>query len=278
MKVSIKNMKYIVTKILLLFFSFLLVTSCSSQFVDKSLKTKSFIVSENKVKRNMELPHSDLTGTYDGIEDMYNDSDYVVSGIVKDIEYFEFQYVLLRKINVLVNESYKGNTMKNTLISILENDGYLRLKSLYEGAKKAYEEKNGDKEKEDAWLYGVTYMSDIKDIKNDMLIKYYYSDKEDSKIGNELLLFLTDSSDDIYKGKKVKLSLGDKLSYPKGAYAPLGLWMGKFTQIGDSYNRCKNYYTAELTESGKKAELHQIKSIRESYTIKEMEDELKKLK
>lgn len=81
------------------------------------------------------------------------------------------------------------------------------MKSLYEGAKKAYEEKHGDKEKEDTWLFGITYMSDIKEIKNDMLIRYTYLDKEDSKISDELLLFLTDSSDDTYKDKKVKLSL-----------------------------------------------------------------------
>lgn len=273
MKRSIQN----VSRILILFCLIFLVTSCESQFLDRSLKTKSYDINESKVKNTqIGLPHSDLTGVYNGIDDMYSDSDYVVSGVVKKIEYFEVENVLLRKINVLVNKSYKGNIMKNTLISILEHDGYIRLKSLYEKLKKAYEEKNGDKEKEAAFLYGATYMSDIEDIKNDMLIRYTYKNKEDSKIGDELLLFLTDSSDDTYKNKKVKLALGDKLSYPKGAYAALGLWMGKFTKTGDSYKRCKWYYTTEFYDNGKKVQLHQSQTIRDSYTVEEMEDEINK--
>lgn len=263
----------ITSKILIMLCMFLLVTSCGSQFSDRSLKTNSFNVSESKVRTTQELPHSDLTGIYSGIEDIYDDSDYVVSGVVKDIKYFEVQYVLIRKINILVNKSYKGNILKNTLISILENDGYLRLKSLYEAAKKEYEEKNGDKKKEDAWLYAVTYMSDKEDIENDMLIKYTYINKEDSKIGDELLLFLTDSSDDTYKDKKVKLPLGNKLSYPKGAYVPLGLFMGKFTKIDDCYKRSNMYSITNLIENN----IGKSQSITESYTVKDVEDELNKL-
>lgn len=266
------------SKILTLFCTFLLVIGCSSQMVDKSLKTESYSISEGKVKEQERIRNSMLTGVYQGIDDMYEDSDYVVSGVVKEIEYFEVQPILLRKINVLVNKSYKGTITENNLISILENDGYLRLKSLYEEAKKEYEEKYGntDKEREDAYLNGITLMSDIKDIENDMLIKYYYFNKEDSKVGDELLLFLTDSSDDTYKDKKVKLSFSEKLSYPKGAYAPLGLGMGKFTRVADSYKRYNLYYTPEGTII--KGMFGGIQKINESYPVKEMEDELKKLK
>lgn len=267
-----------VCRILTLSCSFLLVTSCSSQIIDRSLETKSFTVSESKVAKKLEVPHSKVTGIYQGIDDMYSDSDYVVTGVVKDIEYFEEHNVLLRKINVLVNKSYMGDIKENTLITILENDGYLRLKSLYAELKKAYEEKYGnkDKAKEDAYLFGATYMSDIKDIENDMLIKYCYIDKEDSKTGDELLLFLTDSSDDTYKDKKVKLDNNAKLTYPKGAYSSLGIGMGKFTQMGDFYKRYNLYYTPDGTIS--KGTFGGMEQIRESYSEIEMEYELGKLR
>ena len=118
--------------------------------------------------------------------------------------------------------------------------------------------------------------SDTKDIENDMLIQYYLIDKEDSKIGDELLLFLTDSSDDTYKDKKVKLDDNAKLTYPKGAYASLGIGMGKFTRIGDAYKRYNLYYTPGGTIS--KGTFGGMEQIRESYSIKEMEDELGKLR
>lgn len=271
------KIKKIISEILIIFCSFVFVTGCSSQMVDKSLKTESYSISESKVKKEQQrVPNSMLTGIYQGIDDMYGDSDYVVSGVVKDIEYFEVRPMLLRKINVLVSKSYKGTIKENNLVSILENDGYVRLKPLYEDLKKYYEENNGDQEKEDAWLYDATHMSDIKDIENDMLIKYYYINKEDSNIGDELLLFLTDSSDDTYKDKKVKLNSGDKLSYPKGAYAPLGLGMGKFTRVGDSYKRYNLYYTPDGTIT--KEVFGGIQKIKESYSVKEMDDALKKLK
>jgi len=269
----------IACSIVTLFCSFSLVTGCSNKIIDKSLKTKSYIVNESKVKKEQQSLESPLTGIYQGIDDMYSNSDYVVSGVVKGIEYFQVKQMLLRKVNVLVNESYKGNITKSTLISVLEDDGYLRLKSLYEDVKKAYEEAGGDKNKEieDAYLKGATYMSDIKDIENDMLIKYYYINKEDSKTGDELLLFLTASTDDTYKDKKVKFFDGaQKLSYPKGAYAPLGIGMGKFTLNGDSYKRYNMYHTADGTVLN--TGLGGIEKITGSYTVKEMEDRLKKLK
>ena len=86
-----------------------------------------------------------------------------------------------------------------------------------------------------------------------------------------------DSSDDTYKDKKVKLDFGNKLSYPKDAYAPLGLFMGKFTRDGDLYKRNKLYYTTERTANGIIIQLHTIQSVTENYTVKETEDELKKL-
>ncbi len=256
----------------------ILCTGCGNQVTDKSLVTEPFIVIENKVLNKQGVPHLQVTSVYQGIDDMYSDSDYIVTGVVKEIEYFEDHNLLLRKINVLVNKSYIGDISENTLISILENDGYLRLKSLYTELKTAYEEKSGnlDKEKEDAYLFGATYMSDIKDIENDMLIKYYYINKEDSKIGDELLLFLTDSSDDTYKDKKVKLDNNVKITYPNNAYAVLGIGMGKFTLIGDSYSRYNLYYTPDGTIS--KGSFGGIEQIRESYSMNEMEDELKKLK
>lgn len=264
---SIKSIKNAASKILLLLFTFSLVAGCSAQISDKSLKTEPYNVTKNKVLKKMEVLDSDLTGVYNGIEDMLEDSDYVVAGEVKDIGYFEDQHVLLRKLDILVSNCYKGGIRKNTLVSILENDGYLRLKPFYEELKKYYEENNGVKEKEADWLYDATYMTALKDIENDMLIQYYYIDKVDSKIGDKLLLFLTDSSDDTYRDKKVTLAGGSKLSYPEGAYAPLGLGMGKFTLTGDTYHRYNYYYTPEGTIDG-------IQIIRKSYTAKEVEEEL----
>ncbi len=267
------NENYRILKILVIICAFFIFTSCSSNYMDKSLKTSSFFVDESKVKTTQELPHSELTGTYAGIEDMYDDSDYVVTGVVKDIEYFENdKYVLLRKINVLVNKSYKGSIKENTLISILENDGYLRLKSLYEAAKKAYEEKNGNNETEDAWLQNLVYSVSKEDIKNDMLIRYIYTDKVDSKIDDKLLLFMTDSSDDTYKDKKVKFAIGDKLTYPKGAYASLGLGMGKFTNVDGFYIRTESYYTTVTPD-----QYHKLHAIDRMYAVKEMGDMLNKL-
>ena len=275
MIIKLENIKKHCIILLTFAFSFFTITGCSSLYSDKSLKTKSYKISENKIKKNtvLALPNSDLSDIYTGITDMYYDSDYVLAGIIKDIEYFQVKYTLLRKINVLIKKSFKGSIEENSIISVLENDGYVRLKSMYEDAKKYYEDKKGDKNKEDAWLRSVTYMSDIKDIKNDMLIRYTYYDKEDSKIGDELLLFLTNSSDDTYKDKKVKLALNQKLSYPKGAYVSMGLWMGKFTRVNDAYIRYQWYYTKQAIDSNQTNQ-----KLVESYTIREMEDELKKLK
>lgn len=276
------KIKNIATKLLTLFCSILLVTGCSSEIVDNSLKTEHYIVNESKVEKQHTLLEPELSSIYSGIDDMYRDSDYVVSAIVKDVEFFEVKHVLLRKINVLINKSYKGNITKNTLISVLENDGYLRLKSLYADSKKYYIDNNGDKEKEAEWLDSVTHGADIKDIENDMLIKSYYPYKKDSKIGDKLLLFMSDSSDDTYKDKTVRL-FGSKLSYPKGAYATVGNGLGKFTLNDNTYQRYNLYYTPNGTIKGLQTTtegtvVRGIPVIKKSYTVKEMEDELKKLK
>ncbi len=188
---------FIICGILILLCSFLLITGCSSQIMDRSLETVPFTVNENKVARTLGVPHSKLTGIYQGIDDMYGDSDCVVSAEVKDIE-------------------------------------------------------------------------------NDMLIQYDYIDKEDSHIGDELLLFLTDSSDDTYKDHLVKLDDNAKLTYPESAYASLGIGMGKFTRIGDAYKRYNLYHTPDGTIS--KGTFGGIQQIRESYSTKEMDDELGKLR
>jgi len=101
-----------------------------------------------------------LSDAYSGIEDMYLDSDCVIRGTVKRISYFEIDSTLIRKIDVQVKTCYKGDLAENTLISVLENDGYIRLKTLYEKVKKEYEEKGGSKEKEDAFLCSATYMTE----------------------------------------------------------------------------------------------------------------------
>ncbi len=115
-------------------------------------------------------------------------------------------------------------------------------------------------------------MSDISDINNDMLVKYKYTNKVDSRIDDNLLLFLTDSSDDTYKDKKVKLFDG-KLNYPEGAYVPLGLFMGKFTVEDDYYHRCNTYYTTVITEE--ESYVSKPQRITASYSAKDMEDILK---
>lgn len=278
-----------VPKVLMLFCLCLITIGCSRQILDKSLKIESYTINDSKVTNKREL-EPNVSGIYKGIDDMCKDSDYVVTGVVRNIEYFEAKPVLLRKINVLVSENYKGTIEKNTLVSVIENDGYLRLKTVYADLKKEYEHNFGvgDKKKEEAFLYNATFKTfktdikdvenGIKDIENDMLIKYYYinkDDKDDSKIGDKLLLFMTDSSDNTYKDKKVNLG-NNKLAYPKGAYAPLGIGMGKFTQVGDSYNRYNYYYTPDGTIL--KGSFGGYEIIKGNYTVKEMKDELKKLK
>lgn len=253
-----------------------MVTGC--KYTDKTLKTTPYDISESKIIRDHNLGFT-LTGVYNDIEEMYEDSDCVIFGVVKDIEYFQREYILLRKINVLVKKSYKGDVEKNTLISILENDGYLRVKTLYEEAKAYYEEhsEDDDPKKKEEYLYGRTYMTDIKDIEDDGLFNLYYYDKpEDSKVGDELLLFLAESSDDSYKGKKVQLSFGDTLSYPEGAYTALGLWMGKFTRDGEYYKRGDWYYITDLSPD-RTGPLTQALKIQDKYTLEEMENLLKEL-
>ncbi len=251
-------------------------TGC--KYSDKSLKTTPYDISKSKIIRN-DYQSFYLTGVYNDIGEMYEDSDCVLSGVVKDVEYFQFKYTLLRKINVLVKKSYKGNIENNTLISILENDGYLRVKSLYEDAKAYYEKNSEDKDqkKKDDYLYGITFMTDKKDIEDDGLIKIFYNDKpEDSKVGDELLLFLAESSDDSYKDKKIQLALESKLSYPEGAYTTLGLWMGKFTKDGQYYKRGQWYYITDLSVNNK-GPLNQCVKIQDKYTLEEMENQLKEL-
>lgn len=251
-------------------------TGC--KYTDKTLKTTPYDISESKIIRNHNLGFT-LTGVYNDIGEMYEDSDCILSGVVKDVEYFQHEYILLRKTNVLVKKSYKGDVEKNTLISILENDGYLRVKTLYEEAKAYYEEHSEDedpKKKED-YLYGITYMTDKKDIEDDGLFKLFYHDKpEDSKVGDELLLFLAKSSDDSYKDKKIQLFFGNRLSYPEGAYTTLGLWMGKFTKDGQYYKRGEWYYITDFSPD-RKGPLNQALKIQDKYTLEEMENQLKEL-
>ena len=271
---GVRILKTKIRKMILLFCTVILMTGCSNQFVDKTLKVEPFTVSEEKIKDKVIDKNTQLTGTYSEISDMYSDSDYIVFGTVKSISYFEDNCILLRKIDVLVDKSYKGSISKNTLISVLEKDGYARLKSMYEEAKKHYEERNGDKEKEEEFCLSAAHMSDINDINNDMLVKYKYTNKVDSRIDDNLLLFLTDSSDDTYKDKKVKLFDG-KLIYPEGAYVPLGLFMGKLTVEDDYYHRCGTYNTTIITEE--ESYVNKPQRITSMYAVKDMKDILKNL-
>ena len=251
----------IILKILTILGMFLFMVGCSGRYVDKSLKVNTFTVDENKVKEERMILQdcSPLTHYYNGIDEMYDDSDYVVSGEVKNIQYFEYQTLILRKIDVLVNKSYKGTIHNNTLITVLDY-GYIRLKSQYESAKKNYEEKNKDIAKEDDYLKQIISPYDIKDIQNDMLIKYVYPYKV-SKVDDKLMLFLKDSS---YKNKKVIIH-GIELPYPEGvSYATVGLFIRKFTQTDDLYIPGGHIELADYR-------------INKFYTLKEMKDKLEKL-
>ncbi len=145
-------MKTKIRKMILLFCTVILMTGCSSQSLDNTLKVEPFTVSEEKIKDKVIDKNTQLTDIYSEISDMYSDSDYIVSGTVKSISYFEDNCILLRKIDVLVDKSYKGSISKNTLISVLEKDGYARLKSMYEEAKKNYEEKMGIKKRKKSFV------------------------------------------------------------------------------------------------------------------------------
>lgn len=266
-----------ISKILLLFCFSLIGTGCSNEVIDKTYKAEVFNVEENKILGEIHMPTWQLSSSYEGIEDMYEDADYVVAGRVKNIEYFQFGNDILRKINVAVSDNYKGDIDKNTEISIIENDGYLRLKSLYENLKKEYEDKKGtlDTPEKDQFLESIIALysnqqADIKDAENDRLMKYSYLYKENSNLNDEVLLFLTNSSEDILTNKKVYF-IGRQFSYPEGAYVSLGNGMGKFTLEDNEYKRYNYYYTPQGNVDG-------MEIIKESYSVKEMKDTLKKLK
>ena len=59
---------------------------------------------------------------------IFDDSEEIIRGTVKNINYTSFDGIAWTKVDILVSESYKGNLKTGDLVSVFMIGGYIRLK------------------------------------------------------------------------------------------------------------------------------------------------------
>lgn len=179
-----------------------------------------------------------VNDVYNNVEEMMIDAKYIVEGTVENIDYYvednEGNIAPRTKVDLRVKKSYTNNIKPNTLISIIEMQGYVPLELYAKNIVKA------------TGHLPPPFTS--TDIENHLMLRFVSNNGVFSNVGDQCLYFLIDidtpSTDTHVFGRK-------DTNIPDGAYKPLGILMGKFTlQInsrGDNYYRRNNpiYYSAQ---------------------------------
>lgn len=275
LKTSTQTMEAIMKNIIIVLICIMIATlsGCISadifdpaQIIDEGMKEYDFdssLVNQNSSSNAGFV----MNRTYESVEEMYIDSDYVVIGVIEDIRYFykEGTYKIEESLIVNVNKSYKGDIGKNSTIMVLGNKSYWS-QILYQEMVDIYLEETK-----------TTPPASWERITEEGLRNISSSDTLSLSIGDECMLFLTYGFEDTFAGKKVFASDNirsyvldeDVPKYywsPSGSYVSMGYGMGTFIKDGGNYVR-RDYYRVNFDSPEYMDTLDKIES---EFDVKEL--------
>lgn len=145
---------------------------------------------------------------------IFNDSDEIVRGIVKNISYTSFTGSAWTKANILVTESYKGKVKKGDIVTIFMFGGYIKLQE------------------------HIKFFED----------KFRFKDLSDSDIDNIVLKEMDNGMPFLSEGEELIFPLitpAPHMPLPKGCYERLSVG-------GILYMNKDGMFTQDYFEEGKK--------------------------
>lgn len=197
----------------------------------------SFTVNKENVIKEMNAK-PDFAETYPDLESIYNKASNVVVGEVMDISYTDDEAIPRTIYSFKVSDSLKGDIETNSLISISESNGYVRMSTFVKE-------------------YGTDHFQDIteQEIENGIILESL-GDAPLPETGDKYVAFLGT--------KKQEGRI-------KGAYAVIGNFMGKYVLDNES-NMYSRYCPSE------DAELYTIKNANARAAVKEQPMSLENIK
>lgn len=186
----------------------IITTKESSKVVKLNKVDMSHMQSDNviKIESQPSFNHSGQT-----MEDIYNYSDLIVEGQVKDTYFTSIDGIAYTVMEFKVKDVLKGNAEKNSVITTLTLGGYITLREHIEAEDDAFRFSDIPEER-----WNTTYLE------NATLNAGY------PKVGEKYVLALTDDS-----------------AFVKDAYSTLNIYEGMFKYTNDKYVRTLpegNYY------------------------------------
>ena len=177
------------------------------KFTDKTVNVESFEPKDfsNIISVSMA---TDFEKIYKTKEELYDASQNIVYGTVKELSYFDESGAAHVLCDFEVEKVYKGSLAENDLISVLTAGGYVRLSKRIE-------------------IYGKGKFENYTEKQiNNTIIKSDNTGVPTPKVGEKCLLFLS-------------APINNEPPFPNGAYGVMGDFMGRYTQQGDELVRYK---------------------------------------
>ncbi len=170
--------------------------------------SNSFTIEGRTIMQDMAV--ADFAVTYPDLESIYNGAANVVVGEVIDIQYTDDEAIPRTIYSFAVAETLKGDIEENSLISISESNGYVRLSTFIE-------------------VFGTAH----------------YEDLTDKEIENGIILQSLGGTPLPKAGEQYVVFLGEQKQEGRisGAYAVMGNFMGRYVLDQDTnlYSRfCPN--------------------------------------
>ena len=182
-------------------------SNTAQKFVDKTVSVETF---EPKDFSNSISVSSvaDFEKIYKTKEELYDASQNVVYGTVKELSYFDESGAAHILYTFAVEKVYKGSLTENDLISVLTAGGYVRLSKRIE-------------------LYGKGKFENYTEKQiNNTIIKSDNMGVPTPKVGEKCLLFLSAPID-------------NEPPFPDGVYGAMGDFMGRYVEKDGEFVRYK---------------------------------------
>ena len=213
-------------------------TTVTQDIVDKTVAVNSFHPKDysNKIEISSTL---DFAKIYQNVDELYEDSQNVVYGKVKEIAYIDDSGAAITSYKFLIENSYKGSLKENDMISVLAVGGYVRLQKFIE-------------------VFGDAKFKDYSESKrNQTVIQENVMGAPLPQENEKYLLFLSDP-------------IKDESPLPDGAYSEIGAFMGRYYDKENARNG------NTLSRYVPKDELDFYGGGNENYSLSEFENILQK--
>lgn len=179
----------------------------AQKFVDKTVSVETFDPKDFSNSISVSSV-ADFEKIYKTKEELYDASQNVVYGTVKELSYFDESGAAHILCTFAVEEVYKGSLAENDLISVLTAGGYVRLSKRIE-------------------IYGKGKFENYTEKQiNNTVIKSDNMGMPTPEVGDKYLLFLSAPID-------------NEPPFPDGVYCAMGDFMGSYVQQGDEFVRYK---------------------------------------